>query len=174
MQDLVIANCISFVSALFTCASCYSHDKKRIYLYQVGQCLILAIANIFFHSYAGIVTLALCAVRNLLLAIDRFSRKSCFVIAALMLILGMALNNNGAIGWIVICANVIYTIGGYFARSELTIKINIVVDLALWIIYEILIIDIPSLIADVIGIVIAVASIIRIIILNARGRRHKQ
>ena len=161
MTNLLIGNCISLVAAVFTCASCYVRDKKRIYFYQVGQCLILAVANLFFGSYAGIVTLALCALRNYLLGIDKFGKVSCISIASLMLVIGAAINNNGAVGWIVIIANVLYTIGGYIARREITIKLNIILDLVLWIIYEILIIDIPSLIADVIGVVIAIAAVIR-------------
>lgn len=162
MTNLYIANGISFVAAIFTFASCYSKDTKRIYFYQVGQCLVLAVANLFFGSYAGIVTLALCALRNYLLGVDKFNKVFCISIASLMLILGALINNNGSVGWIVIGANVIYTIGGYFAKRELTIKLNIILDLVLWIIYEILIFDIPSLIADVIGVVIAIGAIVRI------------
>ena len=163
MNNLVIGNCISLLAAVFTCASCYSHNKKRIYYYQVAQCLILSVANFFFCSYAGIITLALCALRNFLLGKDKFPKSACIIIASLMLITGMLINNNGIIGWIVISANVIYTIGGYFARRELTIKLNIILDLSLWIIYEILIIDIPSLIADSIGLVIAIIAVVRIL-----------
>ena len=160
-RNLIIANCISFVAAIFTCASSISKDKKRIYFYQVGQCLILAVANIFFHSYAGIITLILCAARNFLLGIDKFNKYVCISLAALMLILGLLLNNNGYIGYIVIAANVIYTIGGYIAKKEIAIKINIIIDLALWIVYEILLIDIPSLVFDVMALILAVISIFR-------------
>lgn len=170
MTNLIIGNAISLVAAVFTFASCYSHNKKRIYFYQVGQCLILSVANLFFCSYAGIVTLALCALRNFLLGIDKFNKYFCITIAGLMLLIGAMINNNGAVGWIVISANVIYTIGGYFAKKELAIKLNIILDLVLWVIYEILITDIPSLIADVIGVVIAIVSVIRIL----KNNRKKQ
>lgn len=163
MTNLIIGNCISLVAAFFTFASCYSHRKERIYFYQVGQCLILSVANLFFGSYAGIITLALCALRNYLLGINKFGKISCITIASLMLVFGAMINNNKAVGWIVISANVIYTVWGYFARKELSIKLNIIVDLTLWIIYEILILDIPSLIADIIGVVIAAASVIRLL-----------
>lgn len=155
----MIANCISLVAALFTCASSISRNKVRIYYYQVVQCLVLAIASFFFHSYAGIITLLLCGLRNFLLAKERFGKITCSVIAVLMLVLGLLINNNGYIGYIVIFANVLYTIGGYIARKEIAIKINIIIDLTLWIIYEILIIDLPSLISDVVALILAVISI---------------
>lgn len=161
MPNLLIANCISFVSAIFTCLSCYFKDRKRIYYCLVGQCAALAIANIFFESYAGIVTLILCTLRNFLLAIDKYNKYTCIALAAGMLVIGAALNNMGGVGWLVIAANTIYTLGAYFARNEITIKLNIIVDLVLWIIYEIIIIDIPSLIADSVAIVIAVVTMVR-------------
>lgn len=163
MSNLVIANCISAVSAMFTCLSCYSKDRARIYYYQVGQCVALAIANIFFNSYAGIITLIICAVRNFLLGKDIYNKYICVSLAAGMLIFGAILNNNGGIGWIVIAANVIYTLGAYFAKNELTIKLNIILDLVLWMIYEMFIIDIPSFIADSIAVVIALISVFRYI-----------
>lgn len=158
---LIIANCISFGSALFTFASCWAKDEKRIYLYQVGQCFLLAIAYIFFNSYAGIITLLLCTLRNFLLAYKRYNALSCTLLAAGMIIIGALLNNNGAIGWIVIIANFTYTVVAYFAKNELIIKLNIILDLVLWMIYEVFMRDIPSFIADFIGVVVAVIAIVR-------------
>lgn len=161
MNNLLIANCISAVSAMFTCLSCYSKDRARIYYYQVGQCVALAIANIFFNSYAGIITLVICALRNFLLGKNIYNKYICVSLAAGMLIFGAILNNNGAVGWIVIAANFIYTLGAYFAKNELTIKLNMILDLVLWMIYEVFIIDVPSFIADSIAVVIAIIAIIR-------------
>lgn len=162
-RSLIIANSISFVAAVFTCLSSLSHKRTKIYYYQVVQCVLLAVANIFFCSYAGIITLLLCALRNYLLGRNLFNKYACITIASLMLIMGLLINNNGYIGWIVIAANVIYTLGGYIARRELAIKINMIIDFSLWIIYEILIIDIPSLLFDSVSIVLAVISVISII-----------
>lgn len=161
MNSLVIANGISFVAAIFTCLSCWVKEEDRIYYLQVGQCLCLSVASFFFASYAGIVTLLLCALRNFLLGKKIYGIKICVSLAFAMLVFGILVNNMGPVGYIVIAANVIYTLGAYFAKRELTIKLNIIFDLLLWIIYEILIIDIPSLISDVIAIAIAVVAIIR-------------
>ena len=51
-MSLIIGNLCSFVAACFTFLSAWSRDKKRIYLYQAAQCLVLAGANIFF-AYNG-------------------------------------------------------------------------------------------------------------------------
>ena len=157
--SLIIGNCISLIAAIFTAKSAYDKDRWNIYIDQVIQCALLAIASIFFNSYAGIVTLVICAVRNLLLAYDKFGKKSLIVSLILLLALGFYLNNRGYIGIIVIMANVIYTLGCYLAKRELTMKINIALDMIMWMIYEVLIIDIPSLVADSVTLVLAIIAI---------------
>lgn len=158
---LLIANGISFISALFTFAASWSKNERRIYWYQVGQCFVLALAYLFFDSYAGIATLLLCTVRNVLLAVGKYNKYWCVILAAGMVISGALVNNNGAIGWIIIFANTFYTVGAFFAKNELLIKINIIVDLVLWMVYEVFMKDIPSFIADGIGVAIAIVAIIR-------------
>lgn len=105
--------------------------------------------------------MALCCIRNFILAKGIYNKSICMLLAAGMLIFGVIFNNMGAVGWIVIVANVFYTLGAYFAQNELLIKINIIIDLVLWMIYEVIIIDIPSLISDAIGTAIAIGAIAR-------------
>lgn len=161
MTNLIIANIISLFSAVFTCLSSWSKKKANIYYFQIGQCLLLAVANIFFQSYAAIISLLICALRNYLCAKDKYTKPLCIILTVAILILGIICNNKGYIGWIFIGANVIYTLGVYFCKKELSIKVNILINLILWIIYEILIIDIPSFIADTIATVITVIAIFR-------------
>ena len=160
-SDLIIANCISFGSSLFTYASSWAKEEKRIYWYQVGQCGVLALAYIFFDSYAGVVTLLLCTLRNVILALGRYNKTWCICLASGMVIFGAIFNNSGAAGWIIIAANTLYTLGAYLAKNEVLIKLNIILDLLLWIVYEIIMKDVPSFIADIIGIVVAILAIIR-------------
>ena len=158
---LLIGNGISFAAAIMTILSSLAKDRWHIYIYQVAQCLLSAIASIFFNSYAGVVSLLVCAARNYLSAIDKLGKRETILCAAAVLVLGIACNNRGAIGWIVIAANVIYTIGSYAAKREKAIKANIVVNLTLWIVYEAFIFDIPSIIADGAGLGAAVWAMVR-------------
>ena len=160
---VIIGNCISLIAAFFTAKSSWSKDIWHIYIYQVVQCLLLAVASIFFRSYAGIVTLLVCAFRNYMAAAGKLTGKITAVCLLLILILGILLNNRGYIGWIIIAANVLYTLGVHVTKRELAIKCNIVINLVLWMIYEILILDIPSFAADGIGLAVTVASIIRLL-----------
>lgn len=159
--DLWIANGISLVAAVFTARSSWAKDAWHIYMYQVAQCLLLAVASIFFHSYAGIVTLLACALRNYLAAIGRLDRKMTALCLLLVLVPGVLLNNRGAVGAIILVANVLYTLGMYLAKGEIAIKLNMIVNLILWILYEAFILDVPSMAADGVGLVTAVASLFR-------------
>jgi len=158
---LIIGNLISLIALIFTLKSSLSKDVWHIYFYQVLQCLTLSIASVFFNSYAGIITLFICAIRNYLAAKEKLTTKWLVIFVILLLTVGIAVNNRGLAGYIIIAANVIYTIGMYLCKKEISIKLNIIVDLSLWIIYEIIIIDIPSTIADIISLIATVVSIIK-------------
>lgn len=166
-MNLIIANCISLVAAVFTAKSSWARDRWHIYFYQVVQCLLLAVASFFFQSYAGIVSLLACALRNWFAARETLDGKRMLLCLLLVLIPGIALNNRGYVGRIVIGANAIYTVGMYLCKSEFAIKANMILNLSLWIVYEILIVDIPSAVADGVGLVTAAGSIIR-------GRKQRQ
>ena len=161
-MNLIIGNCISAIAAFFTAKSSWAKDRWHIYMYQVLECLFLAIASIFFNSYVGIVSLLACALRNYLAAIGKLDKKMTLLCLILVVVPGIIVNNRGFIGYIVIVANLIYTLGMWLCRREVTIKCNMILNLALWLIYEMMIIDIPSMIADGTGLTVAVLSLIRL------------
>ena len=162
MKNIVAGNVISLVAAVFTFASAWSRDRKRVYLYQAVQCLIMAAANIFFFSVSGVTTFILCAIRNLLLAYDRFTGKLCIVFVILVGALGLAANNRGVIGLLPVVTTAVYTVGCLFAVRPKTIKANIAVNLTLWALYNILISDFVSFAVDAGSAGAAVISIARL------------
>lgn len=159
--NLIIGNCISLIAAYFTAKSSWAKDIWHIYFYQVVQCLLLAAASVFFQSYAGIISLLACALRNYLAATGRLTKQMTLFCLFIILVPGILVNNRGAVGWLVIAANVIYTIGVFLAKKETAIKWNILLNLTLWMVYEILIVDIPSAAADAVGWAAAAASLVR-------------
>lgn len=161
MTNLLIGNLISLIAVWFTAMSSWSKDRRKIYLYQVGQCLLLALASVFFRSYAGIATLLVCAWRNYLASQNRLTKVWAVICLGLIVFFGLLVNNRGLIGQLLVVTNVIYTLGVFYTKRELSIKCNMILNMTLWMIYEIFIVDIPSAIADLVGIVTAVASLLR-------------
>ena len=158
---MIIGNVISLVAAIFTVASSWSKDRKRIFLYQAVQCFLLAIANIFFVSFSGITTYALCALRNLLIAYDRFTNKVCIVFLISVTAIGLFANNRGLIGLLPVLTTAIYTVGCFYVKETKPIKINIIVNLTLWAIYDIAIRDFVSFTVDTLSAGTAVVSLFR-------------
>ncbi len=158
---LLIGNLISFAAACFTLASAWSGNRKRIYLYQALQCALLAAANIFFSSISGVTTYAICAVRNVLLAYDRFTARLCMVFVACVGVIGLAVNNRGFVGLIPVFTTALYTVICLYAKRRVAIKANIIANLSLWAVYDILISDYVSFAVDTGSAFVAVISLFR-------------
>ena len=158
---MLIGNIISFAGACFTLLSAWSRDRKRIYLYQAVQCLLLAIANVFFASVSGVTTYALCAVRNCLLACDRFSARRCALFVAAVAAIGLYANNRGLVGLLPIITTILYTLGCFYAKRAKAIKCNMIVNLVLWAVYDLLVGDYVSAAVDSVSAGAALVSIVR-------------
>ena len=158
---MVTGNLISLIAAFFTVASSWSKDRKRIFLYQAMQCFLLAIANIFFLSVSGTTTYALCALRNLFIAYDRFTNKVCIIFLISVTAIGFFANNRGMIGYLPILTTTIYTVICFYAKETKPIKLNIILNLTLWAIYDIAIHDLVSFTVDTVSAGAAVVSLFR-------------
>ena len=156
---LLFGNIISFAAACFTLASAWSRDRQRIYLYQSGQCLLLAFANIFFGSVSGVTTFALCTARNLLLAYDRFTPRRCWFFVAAVALLGLFANNRGAVGLIPVVTTALYTAVCLYVKRTRGIKLNLIVNLLLWALYDLFILDLVSCAVDAVSAGTAVVSL---------------
>lgn len=158
---LLIGNAVSFTAALFTLAGAWCRDRARIYLWQAGQCLLLAVANIFFASLSGVTTFVLCTARNLLLARDRFTGRLCVFFVAAVAVIGLAANNRGPVGLIPVVTTALYTVACLYVRKTRVIKYNIIVNLMLWAVYDFFILDLVSCAVDVGGAATALLSLLR-------------
>ena len=158
---LLIGNVIAFAAALFTLASAWSRERRKIYRFQAAQCLLLAVANVFFASLSGVTTFVLCTLRNLLLARDRFTGKICIVFIAAVAGIGLAANNRGLVGLIPVLTTVLYSVGCLYARRTHAIKANIIVNLMLWAVYDFAVGDLVSCTVDGLSAMTAVASLFR-------------
>ena len=161
MDKMIIGNLISLIAAIFTIASSWSRERKRIFLYQAVQCFLLAIANIFFASLSGTTTFALCAIRNLLVAKDRFTGKVCMAFLIGVTTIGLIANNRGAVGLIPVLTTAIYTVACFYVKKTKPVKINIIVNLTLWAIYDLFIRDLVSFTVDTVSAGTAVVSLFR-------------
>jgi hypothetical protein len=159
--SVLIGNLLAFAAACFTFLSAWSRDRKRIYLYQAAQCAVMAAANVFFASLSGVTTFALCALRNLLIAYERFTPRLCAVFVAAVAGLGLYANNRGAVGLLPIVTTAVYTVGCLYAKRTRAIKWNLIVNLLLWAVYDAFVLDFVSCAVDAVSAIAALVSLRR-------------
>lgn len=163
MTNYYIATALSFVTACFTMAASWTKDPKRTYWYQMVQCIVYSFAAYFFGVYSAIIMMVLSAWRNYLIAVDKYRAAYCFIFSALALVVGTAVNTSGIIGLITVAATVQYSLCGYYFKSDIAVKVNVGVNLALWLSYDFLVRDIFSGVMDSVSAVLAVVTIFRIL-----------
>ena len=159
---ILTGNAISLIAAGFLFAGCCTKDRDRTFLYQIFEALLLCLANVFFGSWAGISTLLLSALRNFLVMKHRYTQKLMWVFVALVIGIGLAINNRGFVGLLAIAATVELSIANYYAVRLITIKIFLLINTIMWLLYDLCILDISSTAAQVItciGIIITLVQL---------------
>lgn len=145
---IIIGNCISFVAAIFMVASCMMKQRHRVFQMQFMQCMLLSVASYFFQSYAGLIANFVSGIRNITVAKGYFNKKVMIVFLLVSVLLGIAFNNRGWIGLIVVVANVQFALCCYFFTSLKGTRWSIWFNLVLWIVYSFLIADFATAISD--------------------------
>lgn len=163
MTNYQIATILSFITACFTCASSWSKKPSRSYYYQVAQCLVYSVAAWFYGVYACTVMMLINALRNYLVASGKYEKKHCILFSILALGLGLWSNTSGVTGLLTVAATIQYSICSYFLKKEIPVKVNIIINLAIWFCYDILVKDFFSGIMDLISAALAVITIFRIL-----------
>lgn len=163
MSHYTIAMIFSFITACFTLASSWTKDPHRTYWYQVGQCLVYAVAAYFFGVYPCIIMMLINALRNYLIATEKYKAIYCFVFSILALILGLISNTSGIIGLLTVIATIQFSICSYYMKRDIMVKLNVAVNLGIWLAYDFLVRDYFSGTMDTISTVLALVTIFRIL-----------
>lgn len=163
MTSYQIAMIFSFITACFTLAASWTKDPHRTYWYQVGQCLVYAVAAYFFGVYPCIIMMLINALRNYLVATEKYRASHCILFSVLALGLGLLTNTSGVVGLITILATIQFSLFSYYLKRDIYVKINVAVNLMLWLCYDILVKDIFSGTMDCIAGILAVVTVFRIL-----------
>lgn len=147
-MNIVIGNVISFMSAMCMVFSCCSKDMKKVFGFQFLECVLLAVASVFFGTYAAVVTLLLSAARNIITAMGKFTRPVMVIFLLLVTGLGILTNNRGIIGFLPVIATLEYTVCCHYITDVKATKISILVNLIIWIVYSFIIFDFSTAVMD--------------------------
>lgn len=160
---ILIGNALSFLAAMFLFLSSILKRKDKIFIFQFFECATLAVASFFFGAYAGISTLLLSAVRNVLIAKNKFGKTLMYVFLLLTLILGIITNNRGAVGLMPVIATIQITVCGCVFEGIIETKISIAVNTVIWVVYSFIIRDYSTGIIDSIVLAAAIVSTVKFI-----------
>lgn len=163
MLDLVIGNCISAVASVFLAISNCAQSQKKIYLFQLLETATFCVSSIFFASWAGLSTLLISLVRNILVVKNRLRKWHVYLFAALVVIIGLYVNNRGWLGLLPLAATVEITFANYYAKSVPLIKVSVLVNTILWAVYSYLIWDFAAGISETLISVLGAVSLARYI-----------
>lgn len=103
-------------------------EKKNIFLCQFLECALLAVASVFFGALAGMTTLVFSAIRDLLVANDRYTKPMMTVFLILTIVAGVLANTRGLVGLLPVFATVEYTICCHYIVGEKATKCSIFVN----------------------------------------------
>ena len=142
-------------------ASCLAKDNRRVFFYQFMECAILAVSSVVFGSLSGAFTLALCAIRNLIVSRGKLTRPLMILFLLAAVAGGLLVNTRGAVGVLPVIATAQYTVCSYCIRSVKGTKYSIFVNVLFWVVYSFLILDFSTAISDSVILCIDGAAIVR-------------
>ena len=148
---LLLANGISVLAAACMIVACIFSKRKTVFLLQGVQCGLLCITQLVLGMYGGLVTLLIGSVRNFLTAYDKMTAKRTLLFAFSIGAAGSAVNflsDGGLIGLLPVAATVIYTFGCHYIKEANLMRLNILLNMALWIGYSVSVLDYITALTD--------------------------
>lgn len=128
--------------------------------WQVANTSFLILANLFLQGYSGMATNVVCLVRNILGANGRLNKTNTAILAILIVVGGIAVNNRGWLGLLPVIASLEYSICMYLCKNAQQMRLALAVNVALWAIYDFAIGSYPMFATDVI---VAGASLLNVL-----------
>lgn len=162
-SNYIIACCFSGITAIFTMLSAWTPDKRKSFFFQAAQCLAYAVASWFYGVYPAVISMLICAVRNYLVSREKYTARAAVLLTASAAVIGFATNTSGFMGLIPVIATVEYGIFLEIFQSLPATRANVLVNLALWVIYDFMIHDFINFTMDSISSILAFISLIRVL-----------
>ena len=188
---LIIANILSLLGNTLFSLSSLVKNKKKILIMQNTNHLLSATAEILQEAYSAPAQELTSFIRNIILLFVKETKRILkliisiiTVIAAVVLgvLLNIFLNNNVWYGYLPIIANILYSTGVILAfmiinisenKRELIIKIALILNSIIWIIYGFFIKLYPVIIFNFITLILSIIAIIRIVKVNKKTQNNE-
>lgn len=155
----ITAQIFSGISGICYMISGKQSTHNRIMYFQILDCLATILSNILLGGYAGAVICTVSLVRNMLSYIGKMNKKVvvCIMFSSVTLTIIYA-DMSHWYNWMLLASNVTYTFGVCYGKCKRT-KQFMLLDMTLWIIYNVIISSYGGLIFNIISIVTIIKSL---------------
>lgn len=175
MRTIIIGNIISFVAAVLLGLSGITKHPKRVFVYQVLESALLALASFVFGSYAAVVSALVSGARSCFVVFGKYTRGAMLVFSVLGVVIGFVTNTKGTIGLLPVLATLEFTYVSYRYKDSIKgLKWGLILNLALWDVYAFRILDFSSGIAWIITLAATAVSLVGIYRKERTNRENAQ
>ena len=154
-----IATIIAIIGSSIFLFSITAKKKQTMFIYQTIETLLSIIKNILLGGYEGAIAQLIGLIRNILIMTNTTIKGSEFILPTLNFVIGSFINERGLLGYLPIVATMIYTYVTLSSSSYLTTKLVLLVNIILWIIYQIIIADYITVLVNITALIMTGLSI---------------
>lgn len=166
---LIIGNIIGLMCTIFCLLSTFCKTKKSMMKMQCIDCTCGIISCLILRGYSGALTQTINLIRNIIIYKEKMNKILQIICLAVIIIVGVIVNNKGALGLLPMIASVEYALIIMKTEDTNTIRLGLAFNNILWIIYDIVI---QSYLNAIMGIFIVSASLFNTI-KDSKQKKHK-
>ena len=171
MNTIILGNIIALVAASISIIIGIIKSKKKILYIQTIQYITYAIADFILGGITGAISNLISIFRNVLCYKEKLNKVMVILIILLSTVLTLMFNNLGFIGLLPLFNNIIYTLF-INIKDEFKFKILILIQMILWLIYDLTIKAYTSAIFEVITIISCIITAYQIYI-NKKNEKQQ-
>ena len=135
MNTIILGNIIALIASSLGLIIGILKSKKKILYTQTIQYITYTISNIILGGISGAITNLISIFRNILCYKEKLTKTAIILIILISIILTLLFNNLGFIGLLPLFNNIIYTVF-INVKDEFKFKLLILIQIILWLIYD--------------------------------------
>lgn len=160
MVEIIIGNVCSVFGMVSDSFSSTRKTNRSMLLVQIISQLFYGIGSFVLKGYSAVAQNAVTVVRNLVAMKGKTSRIVEWILILSGVLLGIAFNNRGIIGYLPVVANLEYSVAVFYVRSERGLKASFMVNAVFFSVFNFIL---RNYVGFVTNIVVAITTLVAII-----------
>ena len=162
MKEVIIGNICSLCAMVTDSVSGTRKKHSEILAVQILSQFFYAAGSIILKGYSSTVQNVVAVLRNLAAMKNVKSKAVEWILIALGVVLGVAFNNRGLIGWLPVVANLEYSIAVFrFREKERSLKLAFVVNMLMYSVFSLVILNYVGAAANIFVAVTTAISLVK-------------